>query len=103
MTETRTLRPVTRTLLAFAATAMLFTCSICTGGVFAFSENDPKVIATAEVAQAETMKIRLKVGDHAITATLIDSETTRDFVSLLPLTFDMNDLFGREKFGHLTS
>jgi len=32
---------------------------------------------------------------------LIDSETTRDFISLLPLTLTMNDLFGREKFGHL--
>lgn len=48
-----------------------------------------------------TMQIRLKVGDQAITATLIGSETTRDFVSLLPLTITMNDLFGREKFGHL--
>lgn len=47
------------------------------------------------------MKIRLKVGDTVLTATLIDSETTRDFISLLPLTLTMNDLFGREKFGHL--
>jgi hypothetical protein len=94
-------RPVPRPFLALAATAMLFTCSICTGSVVAFYENNSKVIATADVAQADTMKIRLKVGDQAIMATLIDSETTRDFVSLLPLTLDMNDLFGREKFGHL--
>ena len=47
------------------------------------------------------MKIRLKIANKEITATLIDSETTRDFVSLLPLTLTMNDLFGREKFGHL--
>ena len=47
------------------------------------------------------MKIRLKIVDKEITATLIDSETTRDFVSLLPLKLTMNDLFGREKFGHL--
>jgi len=47
------------------------------------------------------MKIRLKIADKEIAATLIDSETTRDFVSLLPLTLTMNDLFGREKFGHL--
>src|SRR5437016_4210808 len=47
------------------------------------------------------MKIRLKIADKEITATLIDSETTRDFVSLLPLKLIMNDLFGREKFGHL--
>jgi hypothetical protein len=47
------------------------------------------------------MKIRLTVKDTALTATLIDSETTRDFVSLLPLTLTMNDLFRREKFAHL--
>jgi hypothetical protein len=47
------------------------------------------------------MKIRLKARAQAMTATLIDSETTRDFVSLLPLTFSMDDLFGREKFAHL--
>ena len=47
------------------------------------------------------MEIRLKVGDKEITATLIDSETTRDFISLLPLTLTMNDLFRREKFAHL--
>ena len=46
-------------------------------------------------------KLRLKVADRTITATLIDSEAARDFVSLLPLTLTMNDLFRREKFGHL--
>src|SRR6266704_6510000 len=59
------------------------------------------VIATA-AAHPTTMKIRLTLDNgRAITATLIDSETTRDFVSLLPLTLTMDDLFGREKFGHL--
>src|SRR5436189_5978312 len=59
------------------------------------------VIANA-AAQPNTMKIRLTLDNSkAITATLTDSETTRDFVSLLPLTLTMDDLFGREKFGHL--
>jgi len=59
------------------------------------------VIANA-AAQQNAMKIRLTLDNSkAITATLIDSETTRDFVSLLPLTLTMNDLFGLEKFGHL--
>jgi hypothetical protein len=49
----------------------------------------------------QSMKIRLKVEDKLMTATLIDSKTTRDFVSLLPLTLTMNDLFRREKFAHL--
>lgn len=47
------------------------------------------------------MKLRLTFNGKEITATLSESETTRDFVSLLPLTLTMNDLFGREKFGHL--
>src|SRR5436309_9651190 len=39
------------------------------------------------------MKIRLKIEDKVLTATLVDSKTTRDFVSLLPLTLTMNDVF----------
>ena len=59
------------------------------------------VIANA-AAQQNAMKIRLTLDNSkAITATLIDGETTRDFVSLLPLTLTMNDLFGREKFARL--
>jgi Cyclophilin-like family len=45
--------------------------------------------------------IRLTVNGKAITATLIDSETARDFISLLPLTLTMNDLCRREKFANL--
>ena len=59
------------------------------------------VIVIARAAEANTMKIRITLNGKAITATLIESETTRDFISLLPLTLTMNDLFGREKFGHL--
>jgi hypothetical protein len=59
------------------------------------------IIVSASAAQATTMKIRITLNDKTITATLIDSETTRDFISLLPLTLTMNDLFGREKFGQL--
>ena len=51
--------------------------------------------------QADCMKIRLRINDKIITATMIDSKTTRDFISLLPLTLTMNDLFRREKYAHL--
>src|SRR5439155_12135704 len=50
----------------------------------------------ASSLKAQSMKIRLKVEDKVMTATLIDSKTTRAFVSLLPLTLTMNDLFRRE-------
>jgi len=54
-----------------------------------------------QTQQASTMKMRLTINGKAVTVTLTQSETTRDFISLLPLTLTMNDLFGREKFGHL--
>ena len=47
------------------------------------------------------MNLKLSVGRNVATATLVDSGAARDFVSLLPLTLTMNDLFKREKFGHL--
>ena len=47
------------------------------------------------------MKITIQLPDKSITATLNDNETARDFVSLLPLTLTMGDVFGREKFAHL--
>jgi quercetin dioxygenase-like cupin family protein len=55
----------------------------------------------AATKEADSMKILLRVEDKILSATLIDSKTTRDFVSLLPVTLMMNDLFRREKFAHL--
>ena len=52
-------------------------------------------------AENGTMKIRLKVGDTALTATLIDSKTNQDFISLLPLTLTLKDYAGTEKIGDL--
>lgn len=47
------------------------------------------------------MTIRLTVGDQTAAASLNDTATARDFATLLPLTLDMHDLFGREKPGAL--
>jgi hypothetical protein len=47
------------------------------------------------------MRILLEIGSKVLTLKVTDSETAKDFVSLLPLTLTMNDLFGREKFAHL--
>ena len=51
--------------------------------------------------QASTRKIAITVGDKVLTATVADSTTARDFVSLLPLTLTMKDLFKREKWADL--
>ena len=52
-------------------------------------------------AEDSGMKIRPKVGDTVLTATLIDSATTRDFISLLPLTLTLRDYAGTEKISGL--
>jgi hypothetical protein len=58
----------------------------------------------SERASSETipnMKIKIAISGKTLTATLADNQTARDFASLLPLNLSMDDLFGREKFGHL--
>jgi len=47
------------------------------------------------------VKIKLTIDNKILTATLADNKTARDFISLLPLTLTMNDLFGREKYARL--
>ena len=49
----------------------------------------------------QNMKININVSGETVTATLMDNPTAKDFVSLLPLSMSMKDLFGREKFGQL--
>jgi hypothetical protein len=55
-------------------------------------------------AQAQEVKVKIHITvneDRVLTATMADNQTARDFLSLLPLTVKMDDLFGREKYGHL--
>jgi hypothetical protein len=47
------------------------------------------------------MKIRIIVGDAALTATLIESKTTQDFVALLPLGLTLEDYAATEKISDL--
>jgi len=51
--------------------------------------------------QAKTMKIRMDVNGTSVTATLDDHETSRSFVSLLPLTLTLDDYNGTEKVSDL--
>lgn len=47
------------------------------------------------------MKINIRVGNEVVTATLIDSKTTQDFISLLPLTLTLEDHANTEKVSDL--
>jgi hypothetical protein len=73
-----------KNFLVHQATILMFTLSLSVCG-----------------AEDSGMKIRLTVGDKVLTATLIDSKTTRDFISLLPLTLTLKDYAGTEKISDL--
>ncbi len=47
------------------------------------------------------MKIRLDIEGTALTATLADNETARDFASLLPLALTLEDYAATEKISDL--
>jgi hypothetical protein len=56
---------------------------------------------TQALAQkANTMRIQIDVDGTRLTATLDDNATTRDFISLLPLTLTLEDYNGTEKISN---
>lgn len=49
---------------------------------------------------AKTMNIRLTINGKSATATLLDNATSRDFLSLLPMTLTLEDYAATEKVGY---
>ncbi len=47
--------------------------------------------------EIKDMKLKVTVGDVVLTATLEDNPTSRDFISLLPLTVKLDDYASSEK------
>jgi hypothetical protein len=54
-----------------------------------------------ETEEGSEVELRLTVGRAVIRATMLDSETTRDFISLLPLTLTLSDYAQTEKVSDL--
>jgi hypothetical protein len=63
----------------------------------------PTAVPPTEISpeRKDSMQIKITVENTELTATLIDSATTRDFVSLLPLTLTLEDYAGIEKISYL--
>jgi hypothetical protein len=57
-------------------------------------------MATAASA-AEEHRIRIRMGDQSVTATLNKSEAARDLVAMLPVSIQMRDHLRREKTGRI--
>ena len=67
-------------------------------------ENKRQADSTKEATPVKKMvNMNIKVGNMIFTATLEDNETTKAFVKQLPLTVDMSELNGNEKYNYLSS
>ncbi|TCK56293.1 hypothetical protein C8C83_4306 [Flavobacterium sp. 90] len=50
----------------------------------------------------QSQKLKITTGKTVLYAEFKDSETTKDFIKMLPLTLNMNDLSGREKYSGIS-
>ena len=57
--------------------------------------------AVTRYTQENPMKLRIIFDDKTITATLNDSQASREFAALLPLTLKLKDYAGEEKISDL--
>ena len=90
-----------RMLVLVLALAMSLCSSACRADNSITSNTQSEIPTELPTKQANRMKIHIKVGNEVVTATLIDSKTTQDFISLLPLTLTLEDHANTEKVSDL--
>jgi hypothetical protein len=91
-----------RMLILVLALLMSLSDSACRADNSMTISPPSKMPTEISTKQADSMKINIKVKDKVITATLIDSKTTQDFISLLPLTLTLEDYAKTEKISYLS-
>jgi hypothetical protein len=88
-------------LVLVLALAMSLCSSACRADNSITSNTQSEIPTELPTKQANRMKINILVGNEVVTATLIDSKTTQDFISLLPLTLTLEDHANTEKVSDL--
>lgn len=68
--------------------------------LLACSSNHKEVIEP-DIQNVDSMKLKISVGQRVLTATMYDNPTSKDFVSLLPLTLSLTDYSNNEKISDL--
>jgi hypothetical protein len=69
----------------------LFVSAVCYG----------QTASADKTGEATGKQVRITIENTVLTAILIDNETARDFLSLLPVTITMHEFRNREKYGRL--
>lgn len=82
--------------VAFAL-AVATTLGLTTSGAAAETSATAAATATTGATQTASTKIRIRIGRRTLTATIARNATTRDFMSLLPLSLRMRDFLAQEK------
>ena len=77
------------TLLTFLFYIQLFACCNKNGAITSNSGN---------ILNTDSMKLKITIGANAFTATLYNSRTITTFKTMLPLTINMTELNGNEKY-----
>lgn len=85
-----------------------FFMSACTQSEIEQTTQTAATVKTEQTSEEATEgkdmnKITVTVGESEFTATLYDNEAAREFKSRLPLTLDMEELNGNEKYFYLDS
>lgn len=73
------------------------------GQTLELAQIEPKAASPAKSPEVFDMKIRLLFGNMVLTATMLDTETSRNFISQLPLTLTFEDYAGTEKISYLSN
>jgi hypothetical protein len=82
---------------------VLFTISICTVGCGTDDETIPIQNNGNGNNHASTTKMNITIGTAVFTATLYDNAGANEFKARLPLTIDMTELNGNEKYFDFSS
>ena len=98
-----------KSITAFLVILLLFSFTACSKNPenVQQTENQPQTEANTETEQQNTeeekdmQKIVIEIGSKTFTATLYDNETARALTQLLPMTLNMSELNGNEKYYYL--
>ena len=73
---------------------LIYTIIILLGWTQLYACNNDK---ESNIPKQETMKLKITIGENTAMAILYDNPTSRDFVTMLPLTVEMDDYANTEK------